>query len=523
MNLLHLIPDFLEEEEVVDAEDEAEIVGTQPPRKPTHPSQSSPVYNTSHQHSETGTTTAGREEEEDEEDPKEVGREKVGEVANIIYHRKRKQSLHRDGQNVRVLDKDWGRDHTRRNMRQDTREGLMEDRPIVRLADVENVVRGRTLSWVHIGRSDQDLNKKAKATGGGGDPEVPPKISKPSILFPKKSSLSALASRAKQILTNSARSNPPHINSNKLVGGKKEKRDENKIYITRPRPAKEREKEREQQRERREERASRYPREVFPGVFLYQTGKTTRLVNLGQRRHGGRAGTGVRHFIGAPQLWLNPPTKDNKASTQNNSVNLKSETAEKFVIKAAMAKQPETIKRKGKSRELRTTVTADLSKKDIHIPLTYHQESPPTPASETRLSYTENTIPSHLRVTSYLRTSEITESQHQLNPDSQPADIDQDTINSKRDPNPDPEQELEPEEGEMSDYSYDEVEVRPGWAEESINWQRTFSVNPMDFELLRSDWNDLRCNVSGNLQLAESEVVDVLAQYMEKLNERNGG
>uniref|UniRef100_A0A6Q2X6Y3 Beta-1,4-N-acetylgalactosaminyltransferase n=1 Tax=Esox lucius TaxID=8010 RepID=A0A6Q2X6Y3_ESOLU len=56
-----------------------------------------------------------------------------------------------------------------------------------------------------------------------------------------------------------------------------------------------------------------------------------------------------------------------------------------------------------------------------------------------------------------------------------------------------------------------------------INWQRTFSVNPMDFELLRSDWNDLRCNVSGNLQLAESEVVDVLAQYMEKLNERNGG
>lgn len=45
----------------------------------------------------------------------------------------------------------------------------------------------------------------------------------------------------------------------------------------------------------------------------------------------------------------------------------------------------------------------------------------------------------------------------------------------------------------------------------------------MDFELLRSDWNDLRCNVSGNLQLAESEVVDVLAQYMEKLNERNGG
>uniref|UniRef100_A0A665TVZ6 Beta-1,4-N-acetylgalactosaminyltransferase n=1 Tax=Echeneis naucrates TaxID=173247 RepID=A0A665TVZ6_ECHNA len=122
-------------------------------------------------------------------------------------------------------------------------------------------------------------------------------------------------------------------------------------------------------------------------------------------------------------------------------------------------------------------------------------------------------------VTSYLRISEITESQQQ--PEPNPAEQDRETNRSNPDTDLDP--EPEPEEGEMSDYSYEEVEARPGWAEESINWQRTFSVNPMDFELLRSDWNDLRCNVSGNLQLAESEVVDVLAQYMEKLNERNGG
>uniref|UniRef100_A0A087X6I6 Beta-1,4-N-acetylgalactosaminyltransferase n=1 Tax=Poecilia formosa TaxID=48698 RepID=A0A087X6I6_POEFO len=365
--------DFLEEEEVVDAEDEAEIVGTHSPRKPSHPSQSSHMHNSSHQHSKTGATPAGREEEQ----------------------------------------------------------------------DVDSVVRGRTLSWVYTGPADQDLNKKAKAQGGRGDLEVPPKISKSSLLFPQKTSLSALTSRAKQILSNSAHSNYPHTNSNKPVGSKKEKREESKIYITRPRPAKERE---------------------------------------------------------------------------------KSETAEKTFNKAAMTKQLEKIKRKGESRDLRTAVTADLpSKRDIQIPLSYHQEPPPTPASETRLSYTENTVHSQLRVTSYLRTSEITESQHQLNPDSHLTDIDQDTNRSNPDPNPDPEQELEPEEGEMSDYSYEEVEVRPGWAEESINWQRTFSVNPMDFELLRSDWNDLRCNVSGNLQLAESEVVDVLAQYMEKLNERNGG
>ncbi|XP_022520969.2 N-acetyl-beta-glucosaminyl-glycoprotein 4-beta-N-acetylgalactosaminyltransferase 1 [Astyanax mexicanus] len=81
----------------------------------------------------------------------------------------------------------------------------------------------------------------------------------------------------------------------------------------------------------------------------------------------------------------------------------------------------------------------------------------------------------------------------------------------------------DPEEGGVSQYSYEDTEPRPGGAEEAINWQRTFTVNPVDFELLRSDWNDLRCNVSGNLQLAENEVVDVLSQYIERLNEHNGG
>ncbi|XP_007903001.2 LOW QUALITY PROTEIN: N-acetyl-beta-glucosaminyl-glycoprotein 4-beta-N-acetylgalactosaminyltransferase 1 [Callorhinchus milii] len=81
----------------------------------------------------------------------------------------------------------------------------------------------------------------------------------------------------------------------------------------------------------------------------------------------------------------------------------------------------------------------------------------------------------------------------------------------------------EEEEEGVPDYSYEDTEPRPPWAEEAVNWQRTFSVGSVDFELLRSDWNDLRCNVSGNLQLAESEVVEVLAQYMERLNARSGG
>uniref|UniRef100_A0A671RES1 Beta-1,4-N-acetylgalactosaminyltransferase n=1 Tax=Sinocyclocheilus anshuiensis TaxID=1608454 RepID=A0A671RES1_9TELE len=133
-------------------------------------------------------------------------------------------------------------------------------------------------------------------------------------------------------------------------------------------------------------------------------------------------------------------------------------------------------------------------------PITTARPPPaPTPPST---NSSENVLPTEpLRVTSYLHTSKITESQ-------------------QRRPDTDPEPE---EDGGLSEYSYEDVEPRPGWAEEAINWQRTFSVNSMDFETLRSDWNDLRCNVSGNLQLSESEVVDVLAQYMEKLNERNGG
>ncbi|XP_049430731.1 N-acetyl-beta-glucosaminyl-glycoprotein 4-beta-N-acetylgalactosaminyltransferase 1 isoform X1 [Epinephelus fuscoguttatus] len=519
--------DFLEEEEVVDVEDEAEIVGTQSPKKPSHPSQTSHTSNASHQHSKPAPTPAGREGEEEEEDPDE---EEEGAVNSIIRHRERRHFPRRDGQMGRDLDRDWGRDHT--NMRQNARKGLEEPQPRVLQPDMDSVVRGRSLSWIRTGPAELSPGRKGGAAGGGGGggggekgAETPPKLSKSSLLFPQKSSLSALASRAKQILSNSAHSNNFHDdNNNKLAGNKKEKREENKIYITRPRPAKERERdrerEREQRRERREERASRHPREVFPGVFLYQTGKTTRLVNLGAKGHAGGGITGGRSLVSAPQLWPNPPTKEGKTSPQNGSISIQNESVQKSGSRAAGENHPEKSKRKGEHWDLKTTITADvLSKGDPLTPLSHHQDPPPV--TQQRLNATENTLQGQARVTSYLRTSEITESQQQPDPDPNPAELDQDTNRSNPDTDPDP--EPEPEEGEMSDYSYEEVEARPGWAEESINWQRTFSVNPMDFELLRSDWNDLRCNVSGNLQLAESEVVDVLAQYMEKLNERNGG
>ncbi len=526
-------PDFLEEEEMVDAEDEAEIVGTQAPRKPSHPSQTSHTSNPAHQHSKPGPTPAGREGEEEEEGPDE---EEEGAVNSIIHRRERRHFPRRDEHISRDLDRDWGRDHTRGNTRQDTRKGLEEPQPRALQPDMNSVVRGRSLSWIRTGPAELGPGRKGGGTddgggggggGGGGEKgaETPPKLSKSSLLFPQKSSLSALASRAKQILSNSAHSNNLHDSNNKLAGNRKEKREENKIYITRPRPAKEREKdrerererEREQRRERREERASRHPREVFPGVFLYQTGKTTRLVNLGAKGHAGGGITGGRSLVSAPQLWPNPPTKEGKTSPHNGSISVQNESVQKSAKKAVGAKR----KRKGE-QQTQTTVTADLpSKGDPLTPLSHHQDPPPPPVAPQRLNSTEDTLQGQSRVTSYLRTSEITESQQQPYPDPNLAEIDQNTNRSNPDPDPDP--EPEPEEGEMSDYSYEEVEARPGWAEESINWQRTFSVNPMDFELLRSDWNDLRCNVSGNLQLAESEVVDVLAQYMEKLNERNGG
>ncbi|KAM8970194.1 N-acetyl-beta-glucosaminyl-glycoprotein 4-beta-N-acetylgalactosaminyltransferase 1 isoform 2-T2 [Sarcophilus harrisii] len=85
--------------------------------------------------------------------------------------------------------------------------------------------------------------------------------------------------------------------------------------------------------------------------------------------------------------------------------------------------------------------------------------------------------------------------------------------------------EAGPEETATSRDSEEEEAAPPrgSWPEEAINWQRTFSVGAMDFELLRSDWNDLRCNVSGNLQLPEAEAVDIVAQYMERLNSLHEG
>ncbi|XP_061532771.1 N-acetyl-beta-glucosaminyl-glycoprotein 4-beta-N-acetylgalactosaminyltransferase 1 isoform X1 [Phycodurus eques] len=487
--------DFLEEGEMVDMEDEAEIVGTQSPRKP----QTSHASKASHQHPQPGPTFAGKDVKDEEVDPDE---KEDGAVDSIINRRERRHFAYSDDEMER--DTNWKRAQTRTNGSHDAREELSELQSRMHHSDTDSVAPGRSLSWSRHSRAGLSPTGEG---GGEKEAEAPPKLTR-SFFFPKKSSIPA---RAKRIQSNSARTDTLRNNNNQLAGSKKEKNKENKIYITRPRPNREREKERGWRRERREERASRHPRDVFPGVFLYQTGKTTRLVKPGDKGHAGGVKSGGRSPVSAPQLWPDPPTKGAKASLLNQSINIPNASVQKSPDKETALTQPGEPHGKGEKLALkRTAATGSPNKSHRLTSRSHHQDT--TRHSPHRLNSTGN-IRGQLRVTSYLRTTEITESQ----PDPKRAELERDTNKS----NPDP--EAEPEEGETSDYSYEEVEARPGWAEESINWQRTFSVNPMDFELLRSDWNDLRCNVSGNLQLAESEVVDVLAQYMEKLNERNGG
>ncbi|MCJ8735801.1 hypothetical protein PDJAM_G00251560 [Pangasius djambal] len=422
--------DFLEEEEGVDPEDEEEIVGTPPSKRLTRPSQTS---HTSSPSRKSGSVSTRKEE---------------GVQLKKTVLREQRHYFHKD----KTLDRDW-------------KKGAGPEDPD-RLSEVtetedtqnENVVRGRSLSWIQ--KHKEGVKRKEHA----------PKLSRSSLLFPQKSSLTALTKRAKQLLTNSAhagrKDSTHHDNGKTHPNTNKERKKDNKIYITRPRPGNE-----------KKNPASQQPREVFPGVFLYHSGKTTKLMNLNSKPKVRKS------ILGASQFLSRPPLRENRVFP------LSSNSSRKSVVHPASSRAVLTSHTE-KSKLAATPASSSLQ-----------PASPVTPPSFRNISL-ENALPTEPpRFTSYLRTTEITETQ----------------VNRAE---MEPEQE---EEGDLSEYSYEEVEPRPGWAEEAINWQRTFSVNSMDFEALRSDWNDLRCNVSGNLQLPESEVVDVLAQYMEKLNEHNGG
>ncbi|NWZ81179.1 B4GN4 acetylgalactosaminyltransferase, partial [Poecile atricapillus] len=245
---------------------------------------------------------------------------------------------------------------------------------------------------------------------------------------------------------------------------KKPRKSQEKVYVTRLQPGK---------------RKAPAQEPAFPGIFLYP--KPVKRVHL-------RSRTPQKHPITPNKLRAVPGRRSPW-------------------LLSSISKERDPARRKSGRRW-------DRPPKQRVLPgllalgtegLFSHEDTTPAPgrtAATADYNSSEATRSEGTRVTSFLKVSETTASQQEEGKGQE---------------------EEEDEEEEVSDYSYEAGELQQGWLEDSINWQRTFSVSSVDFELLRSDWNDLRCNVSGNLQLGESEVVDVVAQYMERLNEKNGG
>ncbi|NXM48851.1 B4GN4 acetylgalactosaminyltransferase, partial [Gymnorhina tibicen] len=246
---------------------------------------------------------------------------------------------------------------------------------------------------------------------------------------------------------------------------KKPRKSQEKVYVTRLQPGK-------------RKAAAREP--AFPGIFLYP--KPVKRVHLRSRTPQKHPITPskLRALPGRRSPWLLGNISRERDPARRKSGRRWDRPPKQRVLPGLLALGTEGLFSREDTTPApgRMATTADYNSSEA--------------------AHSEGT-----RVTSFLKVPETTASQQEEGKGR--------------------EEEEEDEEEEVSDYSYEAGELQQGWLEDSINWQRTFSVSSVDFELLRSDWNDLRCNVSGNLQLGESEVVDVVAQYMERLNEKNGG
>ncbi|XP_074854050.1 N-acetyl-beta-glucosaminyl-glycoprotein 4-beta-N-acetylgalactosaminyltransferase 1 isoform X2 [Carettochelys insculpta] len=335
---------------------------------------------------------------------------------------------------------------------------------------VRAVVRGRSLSWAHK-ELDQVNQREDDRLGLLGASR-------------QGSALSRQTHFSMPIFGGKAKPQGPSRPVVPLVerkAKKEAKKPEEKVYVTRLQPSK---------------RKAPVQEATFPGIFLYP--KPLRRVHLNSRAPLRRAApsTKLRSIPGHRAPWLL-----GNGSRETYPLKRKSLRARKWEQLYRREDPVAVGERRAWPSVLLPATEGPFSKKAPEGTAA----APARTVTAAALDYnsSEAALLAGVRVTSFLRMSELTASQEGPG-QAQGA-------------------EEEEEEEELSDYSYENSELQPSWLEDSINWQRTFSVSAVDFELLRSDWNDLRCNVSGNLQLSESEVVDVVAQYMEKLNEKNGG
>ncbi|XP_006019269.1 N-acetyl-beta-glucosaminyl-glycoprotein 4-beta-N-acetylgalactosaminyltransferase 1 [Alligator sinensis] len=340
--------------------------------------------------------------------------------------------------------------------------GGFHDNENTALAQEQTVVHGRSLRWMAKEPDEGDKD---------GLGLLSPSKRGSSLNFQPHLSVPIFSSKAK-------------VPKEEKQPKKESKKPQEKVYVTRLQPKK---------------RKAPVQEAAFPGVFIYP--KPLRKVHLHSK---------------APQRRPAPSSKlhtipSHRAPWLMDHLSRETELSKRKSPKARGRKWEQLYKREGpgargkqgvRPRILTPKAERLFSKEALEVTTA----SPARAAGVAAMDYNSSEVAllEGTRVTSFLRMSEMTESQQE------------DGEHLGKGPE-------EGEEEELSDYSYENAELQQSWLEDAINWQRTFSVSSVDFELLRSDWNDLRCNVSGNLQLSESEVVDVVAQYMEKLNEKNGG